>query len=317
MNSMAAVFTPWTWRPPDRKKRAKHSCEIPRSPTSTPETDDAWPSVRHRSAGAPCVLLHSSPSPTSSVLEHGDVNGRVHSRELRTAENNARNGAGNDVETGANCVDKTAAGVASPDFWSLGPCESFATITTSVGHDGSGFPPSDRAAFTYSSDVDASHGSESFSRPIATTDIFSKPPRDRPGQARLTHHRSSTANPYDGHTREMQNSNLATQQAGSAQSISRLDKRGSGDTKNAGSPIVALPSCTASACQWDKEMIVARRAVSGRTKRQAVCRLFTTREGVAAGMTAAQRALRGPFVMSRMGNARARALWRPATAFMI
>lgn len=61
----------------------------------------------------------------------------------------------------------------------------------------------------------------------------------------------------------------------------------------------------------DRELTAARRALRRRPQRQEICRTFSTRGGAAAGMTAAQRALRGPYVMSRMGHARSRRYWRP------
>lgn len=324
MNSMAAVFTPWAWHPPAEKNRAKHSCERPQSAPPTRETDDPPPSVPHHPVSAPPVSRDSASS-ISPILKGSDVNGSVPSPERRTAENRPRNGAGNDAKAGADCPSKTSARrrVASPDFRSLGPSESFATIATLIGRDGNVFPPSDRSTCAYSSDGDADHGFAHAKRQTATTEeAVSGPWRNRRGRDNgtpVTHRRSTTTNPHDDHTREIMrnSSNLASPRPGSAHPTPGIEKRGSCGAKNARSQIVASSFRIISICQSDRELAVARRAVSGRAKRQAVCRLFSTREGAAAGMTAAQRALRGPFVMSRMGNARARASWRPANVFMI
>ena len=64
---------------------------------------------------------------------------------------------------------------------------------------------------------------------------------------------------------------------------------------------------------WDRrELAAAERAVSARPERRRLCDAFRTREStLLAGMTAAQRAYRGGFVMSKMGDARARSSWRP------
>lgn len=62
----------------------------------------------------------------------------------------------------------------------------------------------------------------------------------------------------------------------------------------------------------DGEVAAARRGVSGRTQRKRICRMFSTRGGSVAGMAAAQRAIRGPYVMSRMRDAKVRTHWRPA-----
>ena len=64
---------------------------------------------------------------------------------------------------------------------------------------------------------------------------------------------------------------------------------------------------------WDqREIAVAERAVSARVQRKRLCRAFRAAgEWKLAAMPAAQRAYRGAFVMSKMGDARARSKWRP------
>lgn len=63
---------------------------------------------------------------------------------------------------------------------------------------------------------------------------------------------------------------------------------------------------------WTKrEIVAAKRAVSCRPQRTRVCLALRANESASAGMAAAQRSLRGAFVMSKMGDAKARSTWRP------
>lgn len=63
---------------------------------------------------------------------------------------------------------------------------------------------------------------------------------------------------------------------------------------------------------WTKrEFAAAKRAVSCRPQRSRLCLALRAHESTSAGMAAAQRAHRGAFVMSKMGNAKARSTWRP------
>lgn len=63
---------------------------------------------------------------------------------------------------------------------------------------------------------------------------------------------------------------------------------------------------------WTKrELAAAKRAVSSRPQRSRLCLALRAHESTSAGMAAAQRSHRGAFVMSKMGNAKARSAWRP------
>lgn len=62
----------------------------------------------------------------------------------------------------------------------------------------------------------------------------------------------------------------------------------------------------------DAQLLAARQAVHIREYRRKVCRSFSARGVSAMGLIAAQRALRAPYVMSKMGRVQARATWHPA-----
>ena len=63
---------------------------------------------------------------------------------------------------------------------------------------------------------------------------------------------------------------------------------------------------------WNsRELAAAKRAVSSRPRRSRLCLAMRAQESTSAGMAAAQRSLRGAFVMSKMGNAKSRSRWRP------
>eukprot|EP00903_Cladosiphon_okamuranus_P014480 g13431.t2 len=61
-----------------------------------------------------------------------------------------------------------------------------------------------------------------------------------------------------------------------------------------------------------REIAAAKRALSCRPQRARLCRALRTHASTSAGMAAAQRSLRGAFVMSKMGNAKERSTWRPS-----
>lgn len=64
--------------------------------------------------------------------------------------------------------------------------------------------------------------------------------------------------------------------------------------------------------QWtEREIAAAKRAVSCRPQRTRLCLALRADESTSAGMAAAQRSHRGAFVMSKMGDAKARSTWRP------
>lgn len=63
---------------------------------------------------------------------------------------------------------------------------------------------------------------------------------------------------------------------------------------------------------WTKrELAAAKRAVSCRPQRSRLCLALRAHDSTSAGMAAAQRSYRGAFVMSKMGDAKARSTWRP------
>lgn len=74
----------------------------------------------------------------------------------------------------------------------------------------------------------------------------------------------------------------------------------------------ASTSLAATLERWtNREIMAARRAVSCRPQRTRVCLTLRASKSTSAGMAAAQRSLRGAFVMSKMGDAKARSTWRP------
>lgn len=63
---------------------------------------------------------------------------------------------------------------------------------------------------------------------------------------------------------------------------------------------------------WNyQDLAAAELAVRARPHRMRFCRAFRTRESSSAGMTAAQRAHRGAYIVNKMGDARVRTTWRP------
>eukprot|EP00752_Nemacystus_decipiens_P007815 g6980.t1 len=83
-------------------------------------------------------------------------------------------------------------------------------------------------------------------------------------------------------------------------------------TQTTSSPGSASASPAATLGPWTtREVVAAKRALSCRPQRTRVCLALRARASTSAGMAAAQRSHRGAFVMSKMGDAKARSTWRP------
>lgn len=289
-----------------------------------------------------------SVSPPRSEVANADEN--IHSRESLAAETVSGNVPENgSPQTDLECKNKTTAAQVSPDFRSLRPPESFPAMHVLNGCDGSAFVShaDTTTESSPSNDSDVDHGSLGAKGQTATAQITeSRREGSQRGEVRQSQdHSLARIGTIDTSARKGASSRgvygveltttaittaATTATAITATEVGRIeDKRVCVyDNSSASHVYATLPSTSLEGTTaveifaatstpahifdpdvFDKEMIAAGLAVKVRPKRQAVCQAIN-RGG--AGMAAAQRALRGPFVMSRMGDAKARALWRPA-----
>lgn len=320
---MAAVWTPWAWRPPAREKAYSPSSR-PRSAPATAKGPAAV-ALHHmaRQRQRPtCDPQTESPPGSGSFpsLHYRSGKGTGTSRGPRRLEASTSRGGG--------VVERFAA---SADSKRLGLLSGSCSATRLVGCEGAALPvdPSSRSS--------ASGCSVFRPETLMKTTVRTPPPRSggrrhhrRPTVARPTceERRSSSTAESIGSFGRIHAHRAANSKVGSV----RSSNRGGGRTKEEATsdlsrvllttpcPSLSTPS-TASATGtsiaatlklWShRELAEAERAVCSRFQRKAICRAFSARQGVAAGMAAAQRAHRGAYVMSRMGDAKARSQWRP------
>lgn len=320
---MAAVWTPWAWRPPGREQ----ACFPSSRPRSAPATAKGPAAVvlhhtaRQRQRPTCDPQTESSPGSGSfPSLHHRSGKGTGPSRGPRWLEVSTSRGEG--------VVERLAA---SADSKRLGLLSGSSSATRLVGCQGAALPadPSSRS-------------SASVFRPetLMKTTVRTPPPPRSGG--RRQHRRPTIARPTCEGRRSSSSSTAesisitgcihvhraANSKVGSVRSSNRAGERTKEEATRDLSRILLTTPCpslstpsTSSATGtsiaatlklWShRELAEAERAVCSRFQRKAICRAFSARQGVAAGMAAAQRAHRGAYVMSRMGDAKARSQWRP------
>lgn len=310
---MAAVWTPWSW-----------SC-LP--------TDQHPPSSwRPRSAPAPCGGRSATPSQAGYQSKRGAAGSTPPSCKLR-AEEQQRSGSevwrcdtSRSIAAGAKPHSAVRGGdemSASPEFRRLGPwdpcvtpltgCEA-ATLNVDVGRE---FPASE----------DSCCGS-AFRPETLITGVRSprgRRPRQKLSSGPSTSDQRRRRASKDGGARSVGSKTSTPRKEPSSRTSGGVgfarDVTGVNILSTASDPLLTPPpsllagtSIAETLSMWSKrEVAAAERAVSARPQRRRLCRAFKRirESSSSSAMAAAQRAHRGAYVMSKMGDARARSAWWP------
>lgn len=291
---MAAVWTPW-------------SC------SSRPPMDESVTSARPHSAPASTTIRSAVKLCATRQLPPSGRESPLHFPAVQADKSNTSGKAWgfDDLDTSAEMGEARYAAVASPEFRSLGPSDAGPTALT--GCEGTVLDVGNYHAFEHRNiggtppeclRIPRTRGPRKKQRNPSSGGLHRSSSRYTKPQGDLVVH---GAIPLGGNSREK---GTATPGRDSTTRVLRTECPSLSTKSSCSSE--ACASIAATLLLWNqRELSRHRSCLDHRPQRKHLCEAFRTRASVPIGMTAAQRAHRGAYVMRKMGDARVRSTWRP------